>query len=541
MKSFSKLTLVFAFILSALDLSAGPTIIRDNRVTDLATTPVLGRGYSIGTNTFQSTCMEKVVITEPSYDMKYEFTQLEDKSTEKEATSALDSTDSSTSERKSRKSSKTSASLVIGYFYNSAGASGEYSSTRSGLDTSMKSVSKSTVVAGKTYYSHSMMATIYLYSYYASVDESRSKLSSAAKRLLRTKDLPGFFSACGPYYVRSIGRKAIFVSIFTYQSESQTRDESFEDELKSEVSSFSTEDKTSFKAKAVVTGFYNTASVETDKRSASQRARDEEEHKRKQEFNSKSSSYRLTINTSAYGLGKDKKATLISFDMESFKIAVKDAYMSMQSPTTGKVSSIEVVPWVENTEFQALVPLEEEEIPEPVVEGETEEVADNDEEEKKKKPKMKLLYEKKHTLNQNAEFFMEIERADRNKMNMYYKVRLCKKNIDMNFKDGDSLKGEYAEALLINHRGGESVTLEFLDQKLTNDFVKAQLKKETDFMYGPDEETPGAAECMRQIMTEGIFKKSYREIEVCRPILEQLGDVQSDLIENFCMPEIASY
>ncbi len=60
-------------------------------------------------------------------------------------------------------------------------------------------------------------------------------------------------------------------------------------------------------------------------------------------------------------------------------------------------------------------------------------------------------------------------------------------------------------------------------------------------MYGPDEDTPGATACIRQIMNHGIYKKSYRQIEECRSILEQLGDVQSDLLENFCMPEIAGF
>ena len=54
-------------------LYAGPTIVRDSRAQDTGTTPVLGRGYSISTNTFQSACLAEVVITEPSYDFQYRF------------------------------------------------------------------------------------------------------------------------------------------------------------------------------------------------------------------------------------------------------------------------------------------------------------------------------------------------------------------------------------------------------------------------------------------------------------------------------------
>ena len=79
MKFIRTILKLAVILLFTCQLFAGPTIIRDNRVTDLSTTPVLGRGYSIGTNTFQSTCMQNVIITEPSYDMKYSFTQIEDK------------------------------------------------------------------------------------------------------------------------------------------------------------------------------------------------------------------------------------------------------------------------------------------------------------------------------------------------------------------------------------------------------------------------------------------------------------------------------
>ena len=58
--------------------SAGPTAIRDDRVTDLAITPVLGRGYSIATSTYQSICLQNIVKTKPSYNFTYRFEQLQE-------------------------------------------------------------------------------------------------------------------------------------------------------------------------------------------------------------------------------------------------------------------------------------------------------------------------------------------------------------------------------------------------------------------------------------------------------------------------------
>ena len=47
---------------------AGPYILNDDRVRSLDVTPVLGRGYSIMTNSFQSTCMTVNQTTVPSYN-----------------------------------------------------------------------------------------------------------------------------------------------------------------------------------------------------------------------------------------------------------------------------------------------------------------------------------------------------------------------------------------------------------------------------------------------------------------------------------------
>lgn len=65
------LLLCVALVVAPVSLSlAGPTIIRDQMVQDLNVTPVLGRGYSIATNTMQSTCLTDVVLTDPSYNFQ---------------------------------------------------------------------------------------------------------------------------------------------------------------------------------------------------------------------------------------------------------------------------------------------------------------------------------------------------------------------------------------------------------------------------------------------------------------------------------------
>src|SRR5262245_66132269 len=66
---------------------AGPTVLRDDQLKDLAVTPVLGRGYSLATNTFQSICLTDFPRTKASYDFRYKFEQIEADGSRKSDTS----------------------------------------------------------------------------------------------------------------------------------------------------------------------------------------------------------------------------------------------------------------------------------------------------------------------------------------------------------------------------------------------------------------------------------------------------------------------
>jgi len=489
--SLSVLTII---ILSCIYIQAGPTVIRDNRVTDIATTPVLGRGYSIGTNTYQSTCLKDVKITEPSYDMEYTFESLEE-------------TKEQTRHREDERKTDTSGSLKTKVrIFGKSGSKG--------LNWALSTGSKTTEINNETYYNHRVLVTIDMHTYYASVDESKSPMSDTAKELLINNDLPGFFHSCGAYYVRSIGRKATFVSIFEYSTKETSRDRNFESQLRTEIQSFASGSGRSLFGLVKVDVTLTTATAH--------------ERKRLESFNEKASEKHLTITTHAYGLGKNESASLISYDLETFKAAIKDAFIAMQNPTTGKVSSVEVVPWVENTEFQSAVKLNEKDAPiESGSEGETEKL---------------YLYEKKHILTQNAEFLIEVERADRNLMNMYYKAKLCRNNIDVNWKKDGKLMDDYEAALIVSNRDGSTDTLKKLDEALSSTKIKEFLDKEKIFMYGQASGrggTGGASACIKEIMSSGFFKISYRDIEACQPVIGQMGDMQSDFVTDFCMPVLA--
>lgn len=446
-------------------LSAGPTIIRDNRIHDLAMTPVLGRGYSIATNSFQSSCMKDIKMTEPSYDFDYTFDSIE--------------TDSS---------STTGNTFGLGVDLGHLAFQGK-------LNT------KYTNVEGMTLYYHHIKVEINMHTYYASVDESESTLSDAAKTLLLNRDIPGFFQGCGSYYVRSLGRDAKFVSVFTYMDESQTRDRSFELQLELAIKGFGSGILKS------IAGVGENAALESQISNS---------------FTSMSRKKKLTITTKAWGLGKNKNATLIAYDLDSYKAAIKDAFVSMQDPMTGRVSTMEVVPWVENAEFQNLIRLEED----------TGSTAAGGTGEKK------LLFEKKHNLNLNAEFLSQIDRTNRNMMDIYYKAMICRQTIDSRWKRDNKFLPEVSGASVQNNKNENTITLEELYGELSDDRINSLLIAENEFLYGPDGKS-GARECMNQMMIEGIYKKSWKEIDSCRQVQKKLTTTVNEIIDDYCMPKLS--
>lgn len=463
-----------SLLLCSAPALAAPIVIRDTRVTDLGTTPVLGRGYSLSTNTFQSACLHDVVVTDPTYDFQYVFKELD-------------------TERSS--SSQTSIS-----------AEGSYSSW---WISAHVQASRQAATARKVNLQH-VLVTLSADTYYASVNEAGTPLGDTAAALLQRGDVPGFFAACGPYYVRGITRNAQFVSVFTYESKTTQRDTAFEAELKAHLHGFMSRKEGSVSASGA--------------------------------FSKRASEANLTITTRGWGLGKNKNASLISYDLDSFKAAVKDAFISMQNPLTGRITSMEVIPWVENTDFQERLDLNSRD----VVSG-----------------RVVPLYEKKDILSMNGEFLTEMERSSRMRLASYYQAKTCNTTLAARFtSDGKTLLPSYKDAKLKNHRIGPDdkapITLASL-QKAVDDGAQTALWNEyKGFSYS---NSPSMAKCIDKLFADpnvavtqaaaaaagaapgpdqgigrGIFLRRYLDVPECTALQAQFVPARQQF-EDYCMPE----
>ena len=63
----------FIFLHQPFKVESSPYIISDDRVRNLDITPTLGRGYSIMTNSYQSTCLVVDETTIPTYNYDCKF------------------------------------------------------------------------------------------------------------------------------------------------------------------------------------------------------------------------------------------------------------------------------------------------------------------------------------------------------------------------------------------------------------------------------------------------------------------------------------
>ena len=193
---------------------------------------------------------------------------------------------------------------------------------------------------------HTVVATMRIERYYASLKEESSPLSDDALTLLDNQDYIGFFKSCGPNYVRGIRRAQEIVAMFTFESTSLELAHEYSSNLKSTMRS-----RYSF--------FRRRGQGQLDSSFQS-----------KSKFSSINDS--LTIEIQGYGLGLNTQGsdTLVATSLEEFNDAMKFAFRSFtqneDSHNIGMVYGMEVVPWVDNTAFQVASRLLEEDIEVPI-------------------------------------------------------------------------------------------------------------------------------------------------------------------------------
>ena len=166
-------------------------------------------------------------------------------------------------------------------------------------------------------------STMRIERYYSSVKEDLTSFTPYAQKVLSKQDYVGFFKTCGPNYIRSIRRAQEVTAIFSYFAGTKVLAQEYASLLKANK-----------RAKKVEEGVLT-----------------------KNKF--KKINKTLEIKVLGYGLGLDYMGagSLVVRSVTEYNDIVNFAFKTMTdtkdaSDVVGMVYSIEVMPWVDNVQFQ---------------------------------------------------------------------------------------------------------------------------------------------------------------------------------------------
>jgi len=265
-------------------------MISDDQVRNLNVSPMLGRGYSVGTNSFQSTCLKVNETISPSYNYDYVFTDFT--------------------------RSKDIEVELSGKLAKSFG----YSEIKTEISMESKRNSNFGTENADTFI---VVGTMRIERYYSTIKEESSPMLKDAEALLDDQDYIGFFKFCGTNFIRSIRRAQEITTIFKFQSVSMNMAQEFADGLK-------------------LKGVGSTINNSFDSRS-----------KHLSSFDSleiKILGYGLGLNhegsSALVSTSLDQYSNVMDFAFKSFTQAEDNG-------NVGMIYALEVLPWVDNTAFQS--------------------------------------------------------------------------------------------------------------------------------------------------------------------------------------------
>ena len=280
------------FVLSVTNIFGSPRVIKDNRIGDLGVTPNLGRGYGLTNNSYHSMCFSTIKTTTPSFDVKYDFLEIDD--------SYL---------KKITKTGKLEDSFLNSFLLKHVDFSEKDHTNNSDSSRGRRNERKEVKVKN-------ILIHISTDSFYNAINESLSEMDSEAKQLILNGDLVKFYEVCGFYYIRALGRHSSFMALLKYQETKDSENNAlFKEKLKRRLYSFNHQPR-------------------EDK-----------------EFSKEIYKRKLRINVEGIGLGKGDISDLLPTNISELKKTVNAAAKLMQATDAGVVTSMEISPWHENIDF----------------------------------------------------------------------------------------------------------------------------------------------------------------------------------------------
>lgn len=353
------------------------------------------------------------------------------------------------------------------------------------VDEFVREQTRETVIVDGTtrHHLHHLLAVLVVESYYASIDESQAELSKNALTLLSGGDVHGFFTGCGTHYIRSLSRRSFFLTMFSYTSTDTKRDRAFELRLEQQVRRFH----------------------------GSSTGPAPEDHEQEKKFSEHARTRNLKVVTRAIGLPARNSSNLLPFDIASYKAAVKEAFKASQEPGAGRITAMEIMPWLSNTRVLVTLDLG---------------AAGVD---------RKNWVERKRILSDNAEFYIELAAALQEMQTQVHRAEACRRELDQNVIEDGKVTPRFAGAKVLSHRTGARMPIEKLIDAVSDASIDRMRAMGLLWRHGADGKS-GAAACLDELERDSLSGKYHNSIPTCE--WQRVRLPNAGVIDEFCPPNI---
>ncbi len=493
-----KYCVLLIILLISPGLTASPRIISDNRIEDLNGFPTLGRGYSMNSNTLQSMCFKSVQKSKPTFDLNYDIEEITDEYLKKLLISDKN------------RIQNTRLNVFINKYYQT----GEVSEN-------------------KKYTLKNLIVKVEVNQYYYSMDETHSNLSESVKELLKKKQYVTFFNSCGHFYIRSVGTFSTYYALLQYRLTGEGYDE-FRGNLEKGLFNFYEENG----------GTPAVLKPDPSKKGKKNSIGNPDSSKLRDD-----SKFRgLKVYVQGIGLSTGNPVNLIPVNISQFRKTVQEAVKLMQAPDAGLVSSIEVVPWMENPEFGNILLNAENQGGRQFI--------------------------KQQRIEENTGVITEIYRKSKQQLELYNISSMCRRVIVDHYADkseGSLYRSLFGQGIIIKEKKKEFTLMDpmiirqLIDKKIRkydgnrtvffnlsnendsngyitlNDYIKyfhgnpPERFLEINRNYLNGENDDGALDCINKLYDK-IDEISYRNVPSCVRALRNV-ELSSTFVNQYCLPK----
>ena len=221
----------------------------------------------------------------------------------------------------------------------------------------------------------------------------------------------------------------------------------------------------------------------------------------------------LYIRLAGFGLAKKHILSLAPTDLDSFKKILQNSTQAMAGNLTGRVEAIEIIPWMDNLNFQYFL---------------------------NQKENKQSHFLRKWIIAENSEFIAQLKNSYRELQEQYFMAVNCQAKLTRHLAREKAWK----QIKFRNYQNQKTIIATQLLKQLTaltgqNTLWLNTNKPLSKTLYQKWQEfTQKADECLAELEPE-MIRTSYRDISSCADMITELVQIMPQTLLDYCPPEVS--